>query len=870
MSRPYTRLPILIFAIIAITLLVAAITLSTIERRLLALSGEALSLAAADIADKLDLLFYERAGDIQIIAKSTAPSLVTRDFNALSNHLYAVQQAFPIYLWLGVTDRDGLVVAATNTTSVGKDRSQRLWFQQVRAQKQLYAENLRISEDAGGVLAIAFTAPIIGPQDEFLGVVTARIGLAVLGDLFFRTVRIFQAEHRISGSIEWEFLDRDGFVLSESGVSDAKSNLLNLAVPSARLSLDPAIGPGYVEEQHARRQVPVMTGYAHTNGYGRFVSPLLGVLVREDRSDILTPIRATIWKLGAAAGVVIMPLLGVLLWTTRRLRRAFDDLELRVQARTEELSTMNAALSAEIAERKQAEKQKARLAEILELTTDFVGIAGPDGRVSYINRPGRRLVGLAEDTDISGMTIPDFLPEQVWTLIKSEGLPTATQKGTWAGETVLLARDGREIQVSQVILAHKSTDGTVEFFSTIARDITERKQIERELREAEERFRLLVERALLGIYILDRDGRFLYVNPKMEEITGYTQDELLSSVMVMDLVAETDRSLVDMNIMKRLNGEIPNNAYGFKGRRKDGSLIDVEVYSNRIELHGAPAIIGMVRDMTQFNRMQADARQLERLTALGQLLGGIAHELKNPLFILTGHLQIAREKLRQRQYDDLPASCEKMQETAKRLTAIAERFLHLAAPVAVRQERCSVPAMLQEILDLVKGELTQHRISVNAVYAPDLPETWLVPGQVQEVLLNLVLNSIQAMAEAHGKGTLTVSAKLSASSDQPSVPEQEREQQWIEVRIQDDGPGVPPSLRTKIFEPFFTTKPPDKGTGLGLWIVRSNLMMLHGTVRVEAETGQGATFIVQLPVVTESPRPADPPPSGKSQPLDQD
>ncbi len=806
------------------------------------------------------------------------------------------------------------------------------------------------------------------------------------------------------------------------------------------------------------------------------------------------------------------------------VRKRAEELEGTVRDRTAALSDANAALRAEIDDRLRLEEQQTRLAAILESTTDFVATAGPDGRLLYMNRAGRKLVGFGEEEDLTGLRIADKDQPHGSADFLQQGLATAVREGRWSGETVLPTRDGREIPMSQVVLAHKDPDGSVAFFSTIARDITERKRaqealrrseewsrslienapdmiavldadgtirygspsvyrllgyapadlleksvfhfihpddlpnvsatltralqapgsrqsaefrlrngggrwltlegtgqsvrdasgrmtvvvnarditerkraeeklfqsremlrriidnipqqvfwkdrdltflgcnalfaktlgaaapaaivgkndldfvprnlaesyqaddrmvmetgtpklnyeeplgtpdgrslwlktskvplldrkgkvmgilgifediterkrIERELREAEERFRLLVEQALLGIYILGQDGRFLYVNPKMEEITGYTQDELRSSVSVLDLIAESDRSLIEANMKKRFSGEIPSATYDFKGRRKDGSLIDVEVYGARIELNGAPAVIGMLRDTTQFNRMQVEARRLERLASHGQLLGGIAHELKNPLFILSGYLQIVKEKLAQRAYEDLPADWQKIQDIARRLTAIAERFLHLAAPVAAQQERCSVPAMLQETLDMVRSQLAQSRISVNASYAPDLPETWLVPGQVQEVFLNLVLNAVQAMAESHGKGTLTVSAQLSAVSGQPAASGDRPEERWIEVRIQDDGPGVPPSLRTKIFEPFFTTKPPDKGTGLGLWIVRSNLMMLHGTVRVESEAGQGATFVVQLPVVTESPLPADPPLAGTSQASDQD
>jgi PAS domain S-box-containing protein len=506
----------------------------------------------------------------------------------------------------------------------------------------------------------------------------------------------------------------------------------------------------------------------------------------------------------------------------------------------------------DITERKRAEEKLFQSREMLRRIIDNIPqqVFWKDRDLTFLgcNALFAKTLGAAAPAAIVGKNDLDFVPRNLAESYQADDrmvMETGTPKLNY--EEPLGTPDGRSLWLKTSKVPLLDRKGKVMGILGIFEDITERKRIERELREAEERFRLLVEQALLGIYILGQDGRFLYVNPKMEEITGYTQDELRSSVSVLDLIAESDRSLIEANMRKRFSGEIPSAVYAFKGRRKDGSLIDVEVYGARIELNGTPAVIGMLRDTTQFNRMQAEARRLERLASHGQLLGGIAHELKNPLFILSGYLQIVKEKLAQRAYEDLPADWQKIQDIARRLTAIAERFLHLAAPVAAQQERCSVPAMLQETLDMVRSQLAQSRISVNASYAPNLPETWLVPGQVQEVFLNLVLNAVQAMAESHGKGTLTVKAELSAVSDRPSAPAE----RMIEVRIQDDGPGIPPEIQSKIFEPFFTTKPAGKGTGLGLWIVRSNLMMLRGTVRVKTEAGRGTTFIIRLPVTAE-------------------
>jgi PAS domain S-box-containing protein len=134
-----------------------------------------------------------------------------------------------------------------------------------------------------------------------------------------------------------------------------------------------------------------------------------------------------------------------------------------------------------ITEARQAEASKARLSAILEATTDFVGMADAAGHVLYINRAGRRMVGISEDEDVRATKIPDYHPEWASRLVLTMGLPAAARDGFWAGETALRTRDGRELPISQVLLSHKRADGTVEYYSTIARDVTERKEAEVEL-----------------------------------------------------------------------------------------------------------------------------------------------------------------------------------------------------------------------------------------------------------------------------------------------------------------------------------------------------------------------------------------------------
>jgi len=139
----------------------------------------------------------------------------------------------------------------------------------------------------------------------------------------------------------------------------------------------------------------------------------------------------------------------------------------------------------DVSARRTAEDAQRRLTAVLEATTDFVGTATPDGRALWVNRAGRRMLGIPEDEDLGGARIADYHPAWAARLLTEEGIPAAVRDGVWSGETALRARDGREILVSQVIIAHKAGDGTLEFLSTVARDVTRQKRTEDTLRQSE-------------------------------------------------------------------------------------------------------------------------------------------------------------------------------------------------------------------------------------------------------------------------------------------------------------------------------------------------------------------------------------------------
>lgn len=377
--------------------------------------------------------------------------------------------------------------------------------------------------------------------------------------------------------------------------------------------------------------------------------------------------------------------------------------------------------------------------------------------------------------------------------------------------------------------------------SILASEIAVRRKSEDALRETLNTLQALVRSAPLAINAVDLRGHVTLWNPAAERMFGWASSEALGEPL--PTVPVERRGEIELALDQAARGESLAERET-KRQKKDGTAIDVSLSTAALHNAGGEVVgvIGILSDITERKQMEQHAKRIEKLALLGQLLGGIAHELKNPLFILTGHLQLFKDKLANREHETLPGDLQKIEAAAERMTYITERFLHLAMPSQPRRERCSVRAVLQQTLDFLDNELMKNQIKVRTAFHPSLPIIQSDPRQLQDVFLNLVLNAMQAMASAHGHGTLTVAAGRSGD--------------WVEVRIQDDGPGIAPEHRPRLFEPFFSTKPPDQGTGLGLWTVRSVVMALGGTVQYETEEDLGTTFLIKLPIGSPGASPA--------------
>jgi len=229
---------------------------------------------------------------------------------------------------------------------------------------------------------------------------------------------------------------------------------------------------------------------------------------------------------------------------------------------------------------------------------------------------------------------------------------------------------------------------------------------------------------------------------------------------------------------------------------------------------------------------QAQLIQSEKMAAFGQLGAGIAHEVKNPLAGIQGMIQLTSRSLSPD--NPLLATFAILEKETKRCRAIIDSLLKFARQENLAPEPIALEDVVADTRAILHHELGLHKIALETVIPPNLPHIQGSANQIQQVLMNLLLNAEQAM-EPRGHGTVKITAA-------------QQDDGFIELFVEDDGPGIPRAVQARIFEPFFTTKPPGKGTGLGL-AVTFGIMNAHGgAIRVESEEGRGTTFILRFRV----------------------
>jgi PAS domain S-box-containing protein len=474
-----------------------------------------------------------------------------------------------------------------------------------------------------------------------------------------------------------------------------------------------------------------------------------------------------------------------------------------------------------------------RFTELFESLREGIFFTTPEGTLLDANPALVRMLGYESKEELQKLNFRDIYadPAQRDALVHQVVYQGAVQDV----DVIYRRKDGSLIHCLASGFASRDTFGrTIRLQGTLV-DITERIEIEARLHQEQEFVRRLVTSFPDMIAVLDFEGRFTFVSPRVEDILGHPAQELVGKLLSEQIHRDEVPQLREA-FAKLMSGGIANAQFDYRTKHADGSWRSMRASASPL-FDAAGNINGVVasaRDVTDSKTVEKQNLQKEKLAAMGEMMSGVAHELNNPLTAILG----VSDLLRERAPDDATRrQAEIILKQARRAAVIVQNLLAYARPSALARKKMRPEEALQAAIDQQRPALSQKNISIELAPPPTGLALEADPKLLHQVFVNLIVNAEQAITSHGERGALRVSI--------------ERADGKIAFVFADDGPGISAENISKIFDPFFTTKRPGGGTGLGLAICTAIIKEHGGSIEVQSTPGKGAEFRVWLPEYVE-------------------
>jgi two-component system cell cycle sensor histidine kinase/response regulator CckA len=494
-------------------------------------------------------------------------------------------------------------------------------------------------------------------------------------------------------------------------------------------------------------------------------------------------------------------------------------------------------------ERERVAENIRKLSHAVEQSPVSVVITNVTGGIEYVNRKFTLMSGYpaAEVMGKSPLLLKsDDRNDSIYDIVRS----TVLSRGTWSGELHLRKKSGELFWASVDVSPLIDESGRITHFVAVQEDITERKKTAEALRESELRFRQLAETISDVFWIVGPTlAELLYVSPAYEKVWGQSREELFKNPgSWLEAIHPEDRDRVRQAAQDSLMADRFNER--FRIVRPDGTqrwIHDI-AYTVRDAGGKVERVVGVARDITESRKLEEQLRQAQKMEAIGQLAGGVAHDFNNVLSVI--QLQIGMFKMDNAGSPKSLAFAAELDKTVGRASALTRQLLTVSRQQILHMADLDLNVVVEAVLQMLQRVLSAQ-IQMQCAYDPNPLLIRADQGMMDQILLNLTVNARDAMPDG---GQLTI--KTSAVElDDAAVAQMTgaRAGCFVCLSVADSGAGIPPEILPRIFEPFFTTKAVGKGTGLGLATAFGIVQQHNGWINVISRVGEGTTFCIYLP-----------------------
>lgn len=525
----------------------------------------------------------------------------------------------------------------------------------------------------------------------------------------------------------------------------------------------------------------------------------------------------------------------------------------------------------DITERKKNEDQLQQLSLAVEQSPVSVVITDPQGNISYVNPKFTECTGYSSDEVVgknprilkSGVLGPD-LYQNLWATLKAGK--------TWHGEFCNKKKNGESFWESASITPITNRAGDITHFLAVKEDITERRRAEREFLLTQ----VSVERASVGIQWMNSKGRIVYANQAACLYARRSREQLLL-LSVWDINPDFPKQTWKIFWEKlKKQGSV---SFESQLQAENGEVLPIEITTNYLSFDGQEYCVGFARDIRERRQLESQLRHSQKLEGIGQLAAGIAHEINTPTQFVTDNLSFLRdswnstydlvERYRSTLHDlasqlpacavealekaeqscdlsfiasEVPRAIDQSLDGAHRVARIVRAMKEFSHPDSAEKTAMNLNKAIESTVTVARNEW-KYVAELVTEFDAALPPVVCYPGDINQVVLNLIVNAAHAIKEKikeGEKGRITVRTRMLDAC--------------VEVSVADTGTGIPEAIRGRVFDPFFTTKEVGKGTGQGLAMAYAVVVKKHGgKIWFETKVGEGTTFLVTLPTeITDS------------------